>query len=413
MNNAIFYKLKLLIPLLVIILALSINTSIQAGQQPQKNISIEVATTIPVETALKPEGSKNIVDTWLDMINNAQKKLDFGHFYMVTKKNERTEPIIEAIIKAAKRGVKVRLLIDKGKKGDMQENTGEVLERFKNQPNISSTTFNWKEFNGGIIHAKFMIADDKEIYVGSQNFDWRALKHIHETGLRIKCPVLADALTRIFDADWQFNNGDKLAYEKLKKQKPVVLPENNFLVSSPAKYNPPGVKAALDVLLSLIDNAKKKITIQLLSYNDYIRNSKEKFTAISEALTRAAGRGVAIKMMVADWGKKRPALLQKLVQIPNWDIKFVTIPQFSGGFIPFARVIHSKVMLVDDKISWVGTSNWGYGYFYGSRNIEIITHDPKVEKKLQRLFNALWTSKYAEMIDPKKEYTARVVNKKK
>ena len=37
---------------------------------------------------------------------------------------------------------------------------------------------------GGVQHAKFFIVDGEEVFLGSQNFDWRALKHIHELGVR-------------------------------------------------------------------------------------------------------------------------------------------------------------------------------------------------------------------------------------
>ena len=42
---------------------------------------------------------------------------------------------------------------------------------------------------------------------------------------------------------------------------------------------------------------------------------------------------------------KSPAL------VPNVQIKVVTIPPASSGFIPFARVIHSKLMTIDDEIA--------------------------------------------------------------
>jgi phosphatidylserine/phosphatidylglycerophosphate/cardiolipin synthase-like enzyme len=96
--------------------------------------------------------------------------------------------------------------------------------------------------------------------------------------------------------------------------------------------------------------------------------------------------------------------LGKLVQIPYIHIKFATIPQSSEGFIPYARVIHSKVMRIDENISWVGTSNWGYRYFYKFRNIEVVTHVSTVAKVLDRLFNQLWNSSYTYPVDPKKEY---------
>lgn len=368
--------------------------------------SIEVVTTIPVETTLGRQGTKKASDTWLEMVTGAGKTLDFAEFYLSTKKDELLEPVIQAIIKAADRGVRVRFLVGSPVNTDMETRTREVLNRFKGHYNIAATLFNWKQLTGGILHAKYFIKDGHEIYIGSQNFDWRALKHIHETGLRIKSRVFADALTRIFEADWQYNQGDKEAYKKLIKLKPLIFSKENFLVASPGSCNPSGVKSALKTLIRLIDEAQKKITIQLLTYKEDIYDSEETFTLISEALTRAAERGAVIKMMVADWNKGKPGInaLKKLVRTPNIRIKFATIPQSREGFIPYARVIHSKVMRIDENISWVGTSNWGYRYFYKSRNIEVVTHDPLVANTLDCLFNQLWNSSYVYPVDPEKDY---------
>ncbi|MCP5105752.1 MAG: phospholipase [bacterium] len=371
--------------------------------------SIEVVTTVPVETTLEPQGTKNAADTWVEMVNNARKTLDFAEFYLSTKKGEPLEPVINAIIKAAERGVKVRFLVGTAVNDDMETRTRDVLDRFKKHPNITTTIFNWKELNRGGLHAKYFIVDRGEIFVGSQNFDWRALKHIHETGLRIKSRTFADALTRIFEADWNYNNGRKDAYKKLKTQTPVTFQKKHFLVSSPANLNPPGVPGALKTLVRLIDSAQKKITIQLLSYHE---GAWPRFTVISDVLKRAADRGVTVRMIVSDWNKRSPRVndLKRLVQVPNIEIKFATIPRSSDGFIPYARVIHSKVMRVDDTISWVGTSNWARGYFYTSRNVEVVTRDKNTAETLDRLFGQLWKSPYTYAVDPTKEYKPPRIN---
>ncbi len=81
-----------------------------------------------------------------------------------------------------------------------------------------------------------------------------------------------------------------------------------------------------------------------------------------------------MRLNISHWSKKRPAIeaLQALEPLRNLTVRLNTIPPWSGGFIPFARVDHSKYMVVDGRIGWVGTSNWSGDYFDSSRNVELV-----------------------------------------
>jgi phosphatidylserine/phosphatidylglycerophosphate/cardiolipin synthase-like enzyme len=87
-------------------------------------------------------------------------------------------------------------------------------------------------------------------------------------------------------------------------------------------------------------------------------------------------------------------------------IKFMNIPAWSGGFIPFTRVVHAKYLVVDGARAWVGTSNWERDYFYKSRNVGVILEGEKVAKRLDAFFNDNWTSPFSEMVDPNTTYVA-------
>jgi phosphatidylserine/phosphatidylglycerophosphate/cardiolipin synthase-like enzyme len=162
----------------------------------------------------------------------------------------------------------------------------------------------------------------------------------------------------------------------------------------------------------LIDGARRCLTVQLLSYSLEIEESREKFTTIDKALRRAARRGVRVQMLVSNWNLRLPQVksLQDLARVPNIEVKFATIPQAARGFIPYARVVHSKVMRIDDDISWVGTSNWGYDYFFKSRNVEVVLRLPAVARVLDEIFLSIWNGPYVQSLEPEKEYTPPQIN---
>ena len=55
---------------------------------------------------------------------------------------------------------------------------------------------------GGIHHAKYLVADGRDTYIGSANLDWRALERIVELGVRIEDPGFGGELAALFDHDW-------------------------------------------------------------------------------------------------------------------------------------------------------------------------------------------------------------------
>jgi len=374
-----------------------------AGRGFAPGADFEVLSSVPEETTISSAGTRAAALVWPEMIKGARFSVAIAEFYLSGEKGEALEPMIGAILAAGRRGVSVRILCEK----NMTDTYPGTLARFQGQPGIIVRWFDWKPLTGGVLHAKYFIVDKREAYIGSQNFDWRSLTHIHETGLRIRSPLFVEALERIFTADWQYNGGDKTAYQKLASGPPLCFPADAYLVASPSPFNPPGVHGALETLLRLLDKAQNRVTVQLLSYSLEGRKEGGQFVLIDQALRRAAGRGVHIRILVSDWNLRRPQLdgLRELARMPDIEIRFAVIPQAQQGFIPFARVIHSKVMRIDEDVCWVGTSNWGYDYFFKSRNVEVVLKRPTVARVLDELFLSLWNGPYVQRLDPEKEYT--------
>ncbi len=91
---------------------------------------------------------------------------------------------------------------------------------------------------------------------------------------------------------------------------------------------------------------------------------------------------------------------------PGWLIEApeTLIPEHSSGFIPFARVIHAKFLVVDDRISWLGTSNWSGDYFHRSRNVGVMVEGQRLAAQLETVFDGLWNGPYAIPVDPEASY---------
>ncbi|MCD6446853.1 MAG: hypothetical protein J7L40_01670 [Candidatus Marinimicrobia bacterium] len=391
---------------IIILIAMLLSISLQG-----KNM-IELVESIPIETTLDNADIRNTSEVWLEMINSAKKTLDFGEFYISHKEGSALEPIIDAVYAAADRGVNVRFIVD----GNMYKTYPETADKLNEYENIDVHVYKLNEITGGVLHAKYFIADNKEIFIGSQNFDWRALEHIHELGLRIENKKLIKFYKELFELDWSLSAEDADTDVLLSN---IVLSKNLEMYqiknTEYGKVNIVPTASNLKIIyhaknwdetqiIKLINAAKENIQIQLLSYSPQSRG--ELYGTLDFTLRRAAARGVKIEMILSDWNFYSPRIdyIKSLHAIPNIDIKFSTIPQASEGYVGYARVEHCKFMVIDNKEFWLGTSNWSKSYFYNGRNLGVIVKNDKLAKRVSQIFKKSWDSGYCHLVELGKEY---------
>lgn len=375
--------------------------------------------SVPVETGLEQSPLPRASDVWLDMLNNAKETIDIETFYIANEKGEVLERILKAIKDASSRGVKVRIIIDESFYNNNHEKSADELSSIEN---ITIRKIPFREIAGGVMHAKYFVVDKKDLFIGSQNMDWRALKHIHEMGARVKNKKLARAFLNIFEIDWALceNQSDenltklKKKYRKnvVSSRKPLKLKTGEFgdvllyPAFSPAGFLPEKFSKEETELLKIIKKTKNRLLIQMYSYSLKGEEKDIAYDKIDKALRDAAGRGVKIKIIFSNWAIKKGATesIQRLSTVPNIEIKFSNIPGFSGGFIPYSRVDHCKFFISDSTLSWLGTSNWERGYFYESRNAALIIQNEDINSLLEEVFLRSWNSSFVESVDVNKKY---------
>jgi phosphatidylserine/phosphatidylglycerophosphate/cardiolipin synthase-like enzyme len=370
----------------------------------------ELVQTAPVETPLHSDDLRSAAVVWTELFDNARREIVIGQFYAVNKPGSAFEKVVEHLTAAGKRGVKIRFLLDQKGVGLSEQST---IDQLKAIPNLELRILDFNKLTGnGIIHAKYLVVDGATAYVGSQNFDWRSFEHIHETGLRITDAKVVGQVLAIFNQDWR---AQALTAQGMKAPALNVgnqagdIHQGAFLLASPNQYNPSGVGNSETGLPALLAEAKSEVRIQLLDYAPLSygpKGTRPYYAVIDNAVRAAANRGVKIKLMVSNWNLEQPALpyLKSLAILPNVEIRVVTLPVASTGFIPFARVIHSKTMVIDNQLAWVGTSNWSGGYMDLSRNLEVVMRNEKMAQRLAVLQEQIWSSPYAQALDINKQY---------
>lgn len=391
--------------------------------------TVRFVESFPSETALDLADLDEAAVVWSGVITASQHRFRVASFYFSRIGDghdagappgtpDRLTPVLDELAAAAGRGVRVQLLAD----GKFTKTYPEVPAWLDTVPGAEVRILDAGAHWGGVMHAKYFLSDDDMLFVGSQNWDWRALDQIHELGVLVKHPRLAADLGKIFDLDWELAgiepSGDGHAFPDpipsttslFDLPGSAVVTDHGdtltaLLAASPAAALPEGIPWDLPLLVEMIDAARDSVHLQLLSYSVTDRENRL-FDDLDRALRRAAAREVEIRIILSNWSKSSYRLpwIKSLAILPHLEIRFTNIPEYSAGFIPFARVEHAKFLTVDAHNLWIGTSNWSRGYFFDSRNVSLFFRGPGAARDPDRFFNLSWHGPYAETVDPAADY---------
>lgn len=136
-------------------------------------------------------------DALVDYIGKADISIDMAMFIFKTTASRNNKPrlLVNELIKARKRGVQVRLILEKSSYEDsINEENEKVAEKLQKNgvtvlfDSIKTTT-----------HTKLIVIDRRYSFVGSHNLTHSALAYNHELSLLIDNRKLADQLTGYID----------------------------------------------------------------------------------------------------------------------------------------------------------------------------------------------------------------------
>ncbi len=405
----------MLLPLLTTALLLSAqDPSATVGPAAERRVTLVESS--PLETTLDAPDLPQTADVWKGMIDGAQREVLLSHFYASTAPSSPLNDVVEAIEAAASRGVRVRFLLAER----FRKTYPELAERFGRVEGIDVRFIDFGEVAGGVMHAKYMVVDGAQAFLGSPNFDFRAMDQIQELGAHLVDRSIAEGLSRIFELDWALAGGEaapsrggalapstlQLASEQVGSTAASTVLAT--LACSPEGHLPGGVPWDLPLLLELIDSAKARLRVQVLTY-DATGYGGGYFDRLESALRRAAARGVRVELLVADWCKRKGCVdgLQSLASLDGIDVRFAVIPEASTGFVEFSRVAHAKLCVADERAAWIGSSNWEGSYFTTSRNVSLFLEGAGVGARLARWFDTTFQGEYAEPVVPGKSYEPR------
>ncbi len=389
---------------------------------PASTAEFQIVESVPEATSYGTPGVPRTQAVWLEMLGQARQSIDLAAFYLADKPGSALAPVLDALVARAKAGVKVRILVDQSFLKDNQDS----VARLRAVDGIELRVLPVDALTGGVLHAKYLVVDGQQVFVGSQNWDWRALEQIHEIGARIVNRRLAQTFGASFDFDWELAAHPQLpaaaeramqppAFAPASASDPVLLRggDGETLVAFPA-FSPPAlmphwVSAEQPALVDMIAASQHSLRIQVMTLSA-IRSYGPKgwWPELDGAIRDAAARGVQVRIIVADWALREPmqSYLKSLAALPNITVKFSRLPPSPQGFIPYARVEHAKYAVADERSSYIGTGNWEWSYFNNTVDASVFVRGAGPAKTLADIFDRDWNGPYVEPLRLDRSYAA-------
>ncbi len=345
------------------------------------------------------------------LIEAAQKSLDLQ--YYIYRGDETSTFLTWRLYEAAKRGVRIRLLLD-----DMQARNDELMATMNAHPNIEIRLFNPNQFRSARLfglatdfdrlnrrmHNKSLIADSVAAVVGGRNigneyFSFESAVSFGDFDILIYGEAVqqtADQFDLYWNSiysvpmEWIVPDADRVTDEEVDQLVHELALEEKF---SKGRYNFTNLDIYQEITKHRLDLywGKGQVWFDLpdkvaTHESQLISNLAELFASIEQsfvlispyfvpteagtkALINAARRGVDITIItnslasndvfaVHGWySKYRKELLASGIEL--WEVKASAKLKSKWSLTGSSKAsLHAKAMLIDEKTLFVGSMNW-------------------------------------------------------
>ncbi|MHA1339719.1 MAG: lamin tail domain-containing protein [Promethearchaeota archaeon] len=371
------------------------------------NNSIFLSTSFSAQALITPFNSPdNSFNAITNLIDKANSTIDicvyqFTNYY-----------ILEHIIDAMDRGVKVRLLM-------------EDIYPLYDSPYISDTTHDDENYyvvyvgtivnnhtNGEVrwespsyysyTHAKYMIIDNETVVISTENFKPTGIPTDPSAGNRgwgiaINSSQVAQKYLRVFNFDWNLGTSF-LSYElidPLKNDEILYGDYKPFMnlttVNVVAEFQTVvGPDETINVIVDLLDNANSCIYMEVFylypTWTGY--PGGENNNPLLQALIRAADRGVDIKVILDSTDYN--------IEGDNNNDEAAMILEAHGVEVKFSENLHGiekfhvKGLIIDNESVLISSLNWNENSATNNREIGIIVTSYEVAEYYVTLFGYDW-----------------------
>jgi cardiolipin synthase len=319
-------------------------------------------------------------------------------FYIIEPRG-RVEAVLEAILRAAARGVSCRILADDyGSKSFFKSPWPKRLKAAGVSVVRSLPVGLFKPISKRSDlrnHRKLLICDRAVAYTGSFNLvDPALFKADRNVGAWIDVMMriegdMVDALSCVFHADFLFEenrsdfDGPALTGLPLDARKGAV-PRGRLLMQLLPSGPEMKVSTIYELIVAAIFGARRRVRI----VTPYFIPDE----AVLLALVSAAKRGVKVQLIVPRRLDTRIGQYASQSSYAELLAAGVEIRRFTGG------LLHTKALLIDEQITVFGTVNMDLRSFYLNLELSLIMYEAQINSAFDAVMDAYVVG--SEALDP-------------
>ena len=345
----------------------------------------------------------------LSFIASAKETIDLAVYTLTS------ERIASALADAAQHDVQVRVLLDGGPVGGIEDAEEALVDGLL----AAGVDVRWLKGDADVVkryrylHAKYAIVDGQAAWVGSENFGSAGYPSARGNGNRgwsvmIHDSPLAETLTSVFSSDFDPRRRDTISASarsvralpaspdafRLPEALPSPVRRAQLVIAPDTALDPQG-------LLGLLASAQDRLWIEVFYLDEAWEDQPNPFL---EGAFAAARRGVTVRILLdgswsslGDDSSGNDAIVDRL----NGRAHNESVDFEARLLEPRGRIerLHNKGLVVDGRAVLVSSMNWAHGSATENREIGVILDDPDLASIFETAFLADWEGRSTSGVD--------------
>lgn len=284
--------------------------------------------------------------------------------------SDATGPLLSALTEAAKRGVRVYVLVERSSRDP-------YLEQRKAWEALRAAGAEVREDDPTItLHAKFLVIDRTWVVVGSTHWTKTSLTQSVQVDLALGSPELASSFRTFFFLLWEGRLQAKPRLPGWERSGPLIIPILDL----------PESQGHFEMALSLINQARSEVDLLMYQAVYYAQYEESASTQLLGALGAAARRGVRVRVILE--GREDDPYLE---ETNRFTAAWLAIQGVEVRLDPLGQTMHAKCLIVDGKHALVSSANWTYSSMV--KNLEagvLLWEQDTISQALLAGFEGLW-----------------------